>query len=395
MSKTSQALSNLRALVIIIVLAFHSFLAYLDFLPDTPFAFDAPPWKWQAFPIVDRARFLPFDLFCAWQDVCLMSLMYFLSGLFVWSSLTRKGGGKFLYDRLLRIGAPLIVAVGILMPIAYYPTYLVSAVDPSLAAYWRAWQALPFWPSGPQWFLWQLLAFNIVASALYQRWPHYGEQLARLASDARERPVRFFLVLAAVSAIAYVPMALAFSPWQWGHFGPVAFQLCRPLHYAVYFFAGVAVGAYGLERGLLASDGMLARRWAGWLALALVSFGLWMGLTALIFGDEEQASVALQTAAYLGFALACASGCLSLLGLCVRLWHERSRIVDSLSESAYGMYLVHYIFVVWLQYALLGAALPAVVKATIVLSGTLLMSWATTVAVCSVPTGSRLIGAKR
>src|SRR5262249_34689077 len=150
-------------------------------------------------------------------------------GLFVWSSLTRKGGGRFLYDRLLRIGAPLIVAVGIFMAVAYFPTHPVRGGGPSLLAHLRARQARPFLPRGPQWFLWQLLAFNIIASALYQRWPHFGEHLGRLASSARERPSRFFLGLVAVSAIAYVPMALAFSPWQWGHLGPIAFQLCRPL----------------------------------------------------------------------------------------------------------------------------------------------------------------------
>jgi hypothetical protein len=395
MSKTSQALSNLRALVILIVLAFHSFLAYLDFLPAQPFAFDAPPWKWQAFPIVDNARLLPFDLFCAWQDVCLMSLMFFLSGLFVWPSLTRKGSGTFLSDRLLRIGVPMLVAILLLMPIAYYPTYRVSAADPGLAAYWRAWSALPFWPSGPQWFLWQLLAQNLIAAGLYRLWPRFGEHLGRLTATAREQPWRFFLGLAAASALAYVPMALAFTPWDWGHLGPIAFQISRPLHYVVYFFAGVGVGAYGLERGLLASDGMLARRWAPWLAGASVAFGLWMAPTALVVLDEEHAPVALRAAADLGFVIACASGCLFLLGLFVRLVHDRSHLLDSLSESAYGMYLVHYVFVVWLQYSLLGAALPAVVKAAIVFSGTLLMSWATTVAVCAVPTGARLLGAKR
>ena len=37
-------------------------------------------------------------------------------------------------------------------------------------------------------------------------------------------------------------------------------------------------------------------------------------------------------------------------------------MLDSLSANAYGMYIVHYLFVVWLQFALLNAALPAVGK---------------------------------
>jgi len=54
-------------------------LAYLDFLPAAPFPFDAPPYLWRAFPVVDHERWFGFDLFCAWQDVFLMSLFFFLS----------------------------------------------------------------------------------------------------------------------------------------------------------------------------------------------------------------------------------------------------------------------------------------------------------------------------
>ena len=96
MSNSSLALVNLRAVVILIVLAFHSVLPYLAFLPPTPYPFDQPPYLWLAFPIIDSQRWFGFDLFCAWQDVGLMSLMFFLSGLFVPSSLASKGSRKFL-----------------------------------------------------------------------------------------------------------------------------------------------------------------------------------------------------------------------------------------------------------------------------------------------------------
>ena len=45
------------------------------------------------------------------------------------------------------------------------------------------------------------------------------------------------------------------------------------------------------------------------------------------------------------------------------------------------MYLLHYIFVVWLQFALLPVALFAAGKAAIVFGGTLVLSWAAAVAV--------------
>ena len=251
MSATSLALSNLRAIVILIVLGFHSILAYLGSLPSEPHALDAPPYDWQTFPIIDSQRWFGFDLFCAWNDVCLMSLMFFLSGLFVWPSLQRKESLTYLSDRLLRLGLPLIPAVFVLMPIALYPAYLVTTPDPSVAEYWRQFPALPFWPCGPQWFLWQLLALNIVAAALHKVYADAGAT-PRQARRIGAQPIRSAssLILTAASAVAYVPLALIYSPWTWFQYGAFAFQWCRPLHYTVYFFAGVAVGAYGLERGL-------------------------------------------------------------------------------------------------------------------------------------------------
>jgi glucans biosynthesis protein C len=167
MSRSSIALTNLRALVILIVLAFHSVLPYLACLPPEAFPFDSPPYQWLAFPIVDHRRWFGFDLFCAWQDIGLMSLMFLLSGLFVPASLERRGSLGFLAERLVRIGVPIVAAVVLLAPLAYYAAYRTTAVDPGLAAYWQHWLALPFWPCGPQWFLGQLLAFNLLAAALY------------------------------------------------------------------------------------------------------------------------------------------------------------------------------------------------------------------------------------
>ncbi len=164
-SKTSVALRNLRGFVILIVVAFHSFLAYLGSQSSSPLPFDSPPYHWKAIPITDSQRWFGFDLFCASQYVYLMQFMFFLSGLFVWPSLRRKGGSTFIRDRTLRLGVPFLLSAYLLMPVAHYPVYRVSASDPSWSAFWDHWAALPFWPTGPLWFVWYLLALNIAAAA--------------------------------------------------------------------------------------------------------------------------------------------------------------------------------------------------------------------------------------
>ena len=70
-------------------------------------------------------------------------------------------------------------------------------------------------------------------------------------------------------------------------------------------------------------------------------------------------------------------------------------VFESLADNAYGIYLVHYVFVLWLQYMLLHAPLFAIAKAAIVFTGALMLSWATTAAVCRIPIGARLMGGKR
>jgi len=65
MSRSSLALHNLRAVVILIVLAFHAVLAYVQFIPEHPAAFNKAPYMWGSFPIADSSRWFGFDLFCA------------------------------------------------------------------------------------------------------------------------------------------------------------------------------------------------------------------------------------------------------------------------------------------------------------------------------------------
>lgn len=392
MSQTSLALNNLRAFVIVIVVAFHACLAYLYSLPASAVPFDDPPYKWLAFPIIDSDRWIGFDLFCAFQDVYLMSFMFLLSGLFVWPSLTRKESWKFLQDRLMRLGLPFVLVVYLLMPVAHYPIYRVTAADPSVAAFWRHWLALPFWPDGPAWFLFQLLLLDIAAAILYRLAPSAGAILGRLASSARSRPAGFFIGLVAASAVAYVPLAIAFTPWEWWQWGPTAFQLSRPLHYAVYFFAGVGIGACGIERGLFAVDGMLARGWKMWLAAAAGGFLLWIGATALTMPEGSIVSPWIQLASDAAFVLSCATGCLSLAAVFLRYARTRSRVADSLSANAYGIYLIHYVFTVWLQYALLDVALVAIAKATIVFCVALPLSWGAAAALRRIPFTTRLLG---
>jgi surface polysaccharide O-acyltransferase-like enzyme len=211
-----------------------------------------------------------------------------------------------------------------------------------------------------------------------------------------DRPIRYFVALVAASAVGYLPLALAFTPWEWWHHGPFAFQLSRPLHYAVYFFGGAAIGAYGLDRGLFAMDGILVRRWKGWLGTAVAAFVLWVAITALTMGDQAAVPLALQIAAGLAFVTACAASCFVIVALVLKFAARDIPSLHGLKECAYGIYLIHYVFIVWLQFAMLNAPLPAVIKAPIVFGGTLVLSWGIiSAAIRSLPRVALVIGGDR
>jgi hypothetical protein len=83
------------------------------------------------------------------------------------------------------------------------------------------------------------------------------------------------------------------------------------------------------------------------------------------------------------------------IAVCLHFATGHSRRLDSLSANACGLYLVHYNFIVWLQYALLGTALLAMIMVAIVFGGTLVLSWIAVLGVQRIPFGARLIGAPR
>jgi glucans biosynthesis protein C len=391
MSRSSMALDNLRGVVILIVLAFHSVLAYVSWIPPRSVGFDDPPYQWRSFPILDSHRWFGFDLFCAWQDVYLMSLMFLLSGLFVWPSLARKRNWGYVRDRIIRLGVPFVFGVVFLVPLAMYPVYVVSAAHPTVSDYLHDYLALPFLHNGQLWFLWQLLALNFAAIGIHWIAPNALRTLGRWAATAGKRPILCFAVLLGASALAYVPLALIFTPWEWTDRGFFALQLSRPLLYTVYFFTGLAIGVEGIDGGLVAVDGALARRWAVWFVAAIASLILWMAMTALTL--DGPAPIDVQMAADLSFVLACACGCFFFIAASLRFAAKRSPMLASFSVNAYSLYILHYVFVVWLQYALLPSTLFAAAKGAIVFGGTLALSWITALAVQRTSVGARLIGA--
>ena len=357
-------LSYLRAFVTLLVVAHHTALAYLSSKPAVQ-GFTAS-LTWAAFPVRDVHGWSGFDFFVGWNDVFFMALMFFVSGLFVWPGLRRHGVGRYLGRRVWRLGVPFVVAAGLLAPLAYYPAYLQSGGASQLAGYFHAWLMLGRWPAGPAWFLWVLFVFDCVAALIYIALPNAFEVVAHRVRTAANRPMLLFLLLAALSCAAYVPMALHFNGLSWWSWGPFFVQSSRPVHYFVYFVIGMCVGAFGTEVPIFAREGRLARRWWLWGLATVTAF---LAMLALMLSGKF-------VAAAMTFPLSCAASSFFVIAAIIRFGRP-SCWADSLSANAYGIYLLHYIFVIWIQYAALAWPMPAFVKCVAVLVSATGLSWAT------------------
>ena len=122
-----------------LVLAQHTILSY------TPWArFNLLDYIHSTAPIVDANTTMVFNLLPILINGFFMELLFFVSGLFAWKSLVNKGSIRFLLDRLRRLCIPFLVMVGIIMPLAHYPSFLQTRAEKSFISYWSGWS----WLSG-------------------------------------------------------------------------------------------------------------------------------------------------------------------------------------------------------------------------------------------------------
>jgi surface polysaccharide O-acyltransferase-like enzyme len=375
------ALDRARTLITLLVVLHHSVINYTYFGHG------------------DRMRWLGFDLVVLFNDSFFMACMFFISGLFVSGSLARRGSANFLAYRAWRLGVPFLVSIFVLIPIAYYPSFVryhPGATDLNFFHFW--WHTLTIgpWPSGAAWFLWVLLAFDAIAALLWAVAPRTIAALGQFIYALRDRPMTAFVAFLVFSIIIYLPLRLIFGDSSWlepGHY-PLVIQTSRILLYAGYFLVGVGAGAAGLSAGVLAENGALAKRWMVWLGCAMACYG---AILLLVYThhnwlvDFNSPPLWWHTAYGLAFAMFSAAMTFTVPAVFLRFHRSPFRLLDAMRPQAYGIYLLHFIPLIWLQYAVYDPAFPASVKFAIVFTGTLSISWALTVLLRKMPVAARMI----
>ncbi|MCK1406418.1 acyltransferase [Bradyrhizobium sp. 76] len=342
----------------------------------------------------DPASWAGFDVVVLATDSFFMAMFFFLSGLFTWPGIARKAPSVFLRDRLLRLGLPFAIAAFTVIPLAYYAIALRHDPGLSFTAFWWKTITVGPWPSGPIWFVWVLLAFDLTASLLYRVSAHLVDPGNRVSLRGFDQPAVFWLLLVVVTTIAYVPALLYFGGSKWFELGPFSVQASRILLYFAYFFIGVSVGAANFERGILSAGGQLPKqRWL-WVIATLIPYCLMWGMIYIkreVLGNPDPQPHWYQAIYGTFFVLFSGSILLAILAFFL---HQKSRgpnLLDRMQADAYGIFLVHYPIALWIQYALFDYSWPAIVKAAIGFVLTVILSWALTAALRKIPGASHVL----
>lgn len=360
MANRNLSLDRARTFLTLVVLLHHAVIPYTYFGHNNP------------------STWIGFDGVVLATDSFFMAAFFFLSGLFVWRGIERKTAPVYLRDRFMRLGLPFAIGALVLIPLAYYAPALRENPSLGFEDYWLRMTTEGPWPSGPMWFLWVLLSFDVMASFL-----------SRLSLRPLFVTLQLSWVFILLTWSAYIPLLLFFGAPRWFEFGPFAVQASRVLLYAAYFFTGASIGY--TSNNLLRE--LPARRW-GWLMATIVAYSslcLMIYIKREILGNPPMQPFWYQVVYGTFFVLFSASILFAILAFFLNGNSARPNILDRMQADAYGIFLVHYPIVLWIHYFLYDRNWSAIAKAASAFLLSVVLSWGATVALRKIPGARQII----
>jgi glucans biosynthesis protein C len=263
-----------------------------------------------------------------------MAMFFFIAGMYTAPSLARKGAGKFLVDRAIRLGVPMLFFMFLLSPVVEY-------VDPDAAGWDQGFWAFTlhiWWPPvpGPTWFLGILLLFSAVYAVVRTMRPR------QLGDDPPLRPrhlVTAALIVALSSYLVRIAIPLGDEVWH--------LALAQAPAWAV----GFALGVLGAERRWfkpIPPHMVAAARRAAWVAItALLLVGiLASSLDRFSGGATWESMLAAVIEAILVVTMP-----LWLLSIFRRRFDRQGPLGRKMSRSAFAAYVLHQLVLVGLVLA--------------------------------------------
>jgi fucose 4-O-acetylase-like acetyltransferase len=294
-------------------------------------------------------------LFVATNQAYFMGILFLLAGYFTPGSLERKGYARFLSDRFLRLGLPLLAFGLILGPLT---AAMVTAAEGK--GFWTTfvwlWNHKEF-INGPLWFVQALLIFS-VAYCAWRAW--FGIPLASAQRAPRAVPSygRWLVSALGVGAAALVirqvvPVGVNVIGLQLGYFASYIFLFCL----------GIAAWRYDWLRQLKWND---ARSWIIALVVAWLSMPVVRALAISLNGPAKSdfsGGLSWTAISYAFWEPFIAWGMIAAWLLVFRRYMNRpSGIWTWLNRRSYSVYIIHPVVLVGISLLLSGWTAPALVK---------------------------------
>jgi peptidoglycan/LPS O-acetylase OafA/YrhL len=275
-----------------------------------------------------------------------MGLFFMISACFVPSSLEKKGAAKFMKDRLVKLGVPILIFMIGVFPVMGY--LLEGKLSITL---------------GHLWFLELLLIFSVayVAYWLLKR----PSSKAKRAFPGTAAIVAFAVVMALITFV----VAIAAPENQWAPLG-----LFEPFHltqYAMLFATGIIAYREGWIDAIPKAAAKL------WSRVAILMVILLLVISAAT--DSSEFSGGLTIASLLGTfweAFMCVSMCIALIALFKNRFNSQGPVAKALADNSFTVYLIHIPIIVFLQYMLIGVATDPLIKFAIVGTVGVILSFA-------------------
>jgi glucans biosynthesis protein C len=360
-----------RVILILLVVAHHSVESYVTAQPPEIPLPDPPLARGGVFLWVNAAFF--------------MGMFFFLGGYFTPGAFDRKGAATFLSDRALRLGVPLALGTILIVPL---PGWSHIALDPTLppVSYWTYltrdffgggpkpdyWPPTERWPAfnfGHLWFLEHLLVYAVLYAAFRAIMPPDDGKLWR-KPPSHLAIATYAILLAAATFI----VRIWYPQGRW--IGFLHFIQMEPAHLPQYLSLFV-IGVYAGPRRWL--ETMPTRRALVWLAigvgLALLAYVL-AATTAptRVAADDTSRQLRICTAE----AFICTGMCVGLPVLSRELGLGAGRVWQALARNVFAIYVFHFPIVLLLQWALIDAPMPKLMRLFVTVIGAIVGSFAFT-----------------
>lgn len=326
--------------------------------------------------ITDSDKFAGFDLIALYNDSFFMFSFFFVSGLYSYKALLKKGAVEYLEERLLRLMLPFAFGTLFINPVAHYFSFIKRENTVfSMTGYIRYLiENFGRTEANHLWFLWLLFLFSIIL-VLYER----SKRLMNLDFRVNQEkyvanPYRFTIIMLAAGLILFLPLRNIAEGGFATLIKPFNMQVSRILLYFLYFAAGNVIGMYGMKNSFLYHD-KFRNKW--WLFL-LLSFGF-TGLNIVIhvFGETMSDGLFKSIVLIVEQSMIVVISLLSLYGfmsLFTSYIKGNSKIMNVLADEAMGIYVIHYAVVTVIQYVVSFVVFSAIAKGVFSASVTIIIS---------------------